>query len=242
MTVATAAVAAPVHFDVQAWFAHETLEPSELAPDDLEPDEPPAGDPRDLAPWMPCDELDSSSVTVTRRPPKRARARWGLRVCLLAVLVVGEMTFAYRGMIHRPRDASDAVGMLQAVAADLSPGSGTSRKASLASSSAASAPPASAPSAASAPPVADVDNPAAAPARVVAPAPSGAQPIPPDMGLFDPGDAPPGHRIFVDGRTVGQTPQSVLVKCGKATVKIGSAGQPQALDIPCGGKLTAGDP
>jgi serine/threonine-protein kinase len=54
------------------------------------------------------------------------------------------------------------------------------------------------------------------------------------MGLLETANAPPGHRIFVDGRTMGQTPQSVPVKCGKASVKIGSAGHLRVLDIPCG--------
>jgi serine/threonine-protein kinase len=62
------------------------------------------------------------------------------------------------------------------------------------------------------------------------------------MGILETGDAPPGHRIFVDEHTVGQTPESVLVKCGKATVKLGSAGQPHSVDIPCGGKLSVEQP
>jgi hypothetical protein len=58
--------------------------------------------------------------------------------------------------------------------------------------------------------------------------------IPLGMGLLNTTNAAPGHRIFVDGRTVGQTPQSVLVKCGRAAVKIGSAGHWRVLDLPCG--------
>jgi serine/threonine-protein kinase len=54
------------------------------------------------------------------------------------------------------------------------------------------------------------------------------------MGLLETANAQPGHRIFVDGRTMGQTPQAVPVKCGKASVKIGSAGRLRVLDIPCG--------
>jgi serine/threonine-protein kinase len=46
-----------------------------------------------------------------------------------------------------------------------------------------------------------------------------------------------GRRIFVDDRTVGQTPESVLVKCGARSVKIGSAGHRQVVDVPCGGEI-----
>jgi PEGA domain len=70
-------------------------------------------------------------------------------------------------------------------------------------------------------------------ATAPAPSPDPAQ-IPPGMGLLETASAQPGHRIFVDGRTMGQTPQSVLVKCGKTSVKIGSAGHLRAVDIPCG--------
>jgi serine/threonine-protein kinase len=54
------------------------------------------------------------------------------------------------------------------------------------------------------------------------------------MGLLSTTKAAPGHRIFVNGRTVGQTPESVMIPCGRTSVKIGSAGQPRSMDIPCG--------
>jgi hypothetical protein len=66
------------------------------------------------------------------------------------------------------------------------------------------------------------------------PAPSPQPEIPSGMGLLKTVGAPPGHRIFVDGRAVGQTPRSVLVKCGPVRVKIGSAGHSRDLEVPCG--------
>ncbi|MDB4944962.1 MAG: serine/threonine protein kinase [Labilithrix sp.] len=51
----------------------------------------------------------------------------------------------------------------------------------------------------------------------------------------------PGRRIFVDDRTVGQTPESVVVKCGVRKVRVGSAGAVQAIDVPCGGEINVGD-
>jgi hypothetical protein len=50
-----------------------------------------------------------------------------------------------------------------------------------------------------------------------------------------------GRRIFVDGRTVGQTPHAVSVQCGPHQVRIGSAGRSKTVDIPCGGEIIVGD-
>ena len=51
----------------------------------------------------------------------------------------------------------------------------------------------------------------------------------------------PGRRIFVDERTVGQTPETVVVKCGSRAIKLGSAGSTRTIDVPCGGEITVGD-
>jgi hypothetical protein len=61
------------------------------------------------------------------------------------------------------------------------------------------------------------------------------------MGLLKTTDVPAGRRIFVDGRTVGQTPKSFMVKCGSRTVKIGSSGRRQVVDVPCGGEIDVGE-
>ncbi len=85
--------------------------------------------------------------------------------------------------------------------------------------------------AASAPPAApDV----AAPVPTEAPSAE----VPPDQGqlVFPPSAA--GHRIFVDGRVVGDGAQPATVRCGPHDVKIGSAGTPQRVDVPCGGSVT----
>jgi hypothetical protein len=65
--------------------------------------------------------------------------------------------------------------------------------------------------------------------------------IPEGMGLLKTTDLAGQRRIFVDNLTVGQTPDSVLVKCGSRTVRIGSAGHPQVIDIPCGGEISVGE-
>jgi hypothetical protein len=61
--------------------------------------------------------------------------------------------------------------------------------------------------------------------------------IPSAMGLLVTSDAPPGHRVFVNGRAVGYTPRSILVRCGTARVKVGSGGRPHVVDVPCGQEI-----
>jgi hypothetical protein len=62
-----------------------------------------------------------------------------------------------------------------------------------------------------------------------------------DTGLLKTTDATPHRRIFVDERVVGQTPESVAVKCGTRAVRLGSAGKAQSIDVPCGGEVLVGD-
>jgi serine/threonine-protein kinase len=61
------------------------------------------------------------------------------------------------------------------------------------------------------------------------------------MGRIKTAGASPGRRIFVDERTVGQTPDAVLVKCGTRAIKVGSSGFTRQVDVPCGGEITVGD-
>lgn len=46
-----------------------------------------------------------------------------------------------------------------------------------------------------------------------------------------------GHRVWIDGKLVGDTPQNYEVVCGNHVVRIGSAGQPQMIEVPCGGDV-----
>jgi hypothetical protein len=55
----------------------------------------------------------------------------------------------------------------------------------------------------------------------------------PNQGLLKPRGSK-GHRLFVDGVVVGETPTPVLVTCGAHVVKVGSAGTEQSIDVPCG--------
>jgi serine/threonine protein kinase len=82
---------------------------------------------------------------------------------------------------------------------------------------------------------------AAASSSASAPASAPAEDVPAGMGRVRTTGAAPGRRIFVDERTVGQTPESVVVKCGSRAIKLGSAGSTQTVDVPCGGEITVGD-
>jgi eukaryotic-like serine/threonine-protein kinase len=57
------------------------------------------------------------------------------------------------------------------------------------------------------------------------------------MGALNTTDARGGHRIFVDGKVLGQTPDTVYAECGPRKVKIGSAGVERRVDVPCGGEI-----
>ena len=82
------------------------------------------------------------------------------------------------------------------------------------------------------------DESAAAP--VAEPGTPATEPPASDTGLLTTGDAPPGRRIFVDQRVVGQTPDPISVKCGQHVVRVGSTGKPLTVDVPCGGEVTVG--
>jgi len=45
------------------------------------------------------------------------------------------------------------------------------------------------------------------------------------------------HRVFFDGRVVGEGEGSFVVPCGAHVVRIGSAGQDRNVVVPCGGSV-----
>jgi hypothetical protein len=61
------------------------------------------------------------------------------------------------------------------------------------------------------------------------------------MGDIDTSAARPQHRVFVDGRVVGETPRTFSVPCGWHKVRLGSQGSLQSVEVPCGGVLTMHD-
>jgi hypothetical protein len=73
------------------------------------------------------------------------------------------------------------------------------------------------------------------PAAPAAPAPAAT------TGTLSTSGAAPGRRIFVDDRTVGETPKAIVVPCGSHRVRVGSRGATAVIDVPCGGEINLGD-
>lgn len=46
-----------------------------------------------------------------------------------------------------------------------------------------------------------------------------------------------GRRVYIDDRVMGQTPAAFTVPCGTHKVQVGSAGVPQTVVVPCGGRV-----
>jgi serine/threonine protein kinase len=45
------------------------------------------------------------------------------------------------------------------------------------------------------------------------------------------------HRIFIEGRVVGESPGPVQVRCGTRSIQVGSAGVAKDVSVPCGGSI-----
>ena len=58
-----------------------------------------------------------------------------------------------------------------------------------------------------------------------------------DYGELTTGPSGNGHRLFVDGRSIGDGPGPFRVRCGAHTVQIGSQGKEHQVDVPCGGNV-----
>jgi hypothetical protein len=158
---------------------------------------------------------------------RRSTRRWKVRLLVCAVLGLAEVAFVNRASLHVPHDANDAWAMARSVVAA----------------------PAARPAAAAAPAeplltrpssggLEAVDAPAEATASTEAKPSLETPTVPADKCLLKTTGALGGRRIFVDDRTVGETPEAVLVKCGKVSVKIGSSGQRRTIDAPCGTALS----
>ena len=194
-------------------------------------------------------------------PPRRSAAGIGIAVGLLIVIGAGIAgTIGYVRSQLGPSAATREVPTASAPATVEPPASagaedtaGTATDAAVASAEplTTDAAVANAETPATDAAVATAEPPAsAAPTASVAPSSSAAPPassapsgprVPPDMGVIITKGAIPHRRIFVDEKTVGQTPQSVTVKCGQRVVRLGSAGKRQTVDVPCGGEIVVSD-
>jgi hypothetical protein len=48
-----------------------------------------------------------------------------------------------------------------------------------------------------------------------------------------------GHRVWIDEHLAGESPASISVRCGSHTVRVGSQGTTQRVNVPCGGEVEA---
>jgi serine/threonine-protein kinase len=62
-------------------------------------------------------------------------------------------------------------------------------------------------------------------------------PVPENTGLLDTPSALWNHRVFVDGFTRGAGGDVIRIPCGRHSVRLGSAGRLQTVDVPCGGRI-----
>ncbi len=72
------------------------------------------------------------------------------------------------------------------------------------------------------------------PAVLIADAPPPTTP-PATTGELQTSASTPPHRVFVDGHLVGESGATFTLSCGEHRVRIGGAGKPQSVVVPCGG-------
>jgi serine/threonine protein kinase len=138
----------------------------------------------------------------------------------------------FRVRARRWRTASALVGVAAALVALLAADSRPRR--SLASASARTL----APPAIAAPPpfAAPVTSPAPAPPPAADEAVAVFVP-PPTHGELRTLPSMPPHRVFVDGRAIGESGAVVNLPCGTHAVRIGAGGKLQSVNVPCGGAI-----
>jgi serine/threonine-protein kinase len=191
----------------------------------------PAPIPQPPAPPEPHAPMYTADALAFEPVPARRRSLLPIAVSAGALVALAIVAFVVLGRSSAPGPASAAVA-----SAPVPPAS-----APVAVRPPEPVVPATPPATTSAPaPVPSVAPAAPAASEPATPGPSGsAQPeTRPDQGqlVFPPSAA--GHRIFVDGRVVGDGAQPAVVRCGPHEVKIGSAGTPEHVDVPCGASLT----
>ena len=183
-----------------------------------------------------------ASIPTESAPPKRGRsivAAVALVVIAIVAGVVGVVGYVRWQKQHAVASLPSVPTAAAATTAATATAPATAAAAS--PSASASASPTTKPSATA---TTTATTTASASAATTATAPSanaGGDDLPPGMGRIRTAGAAAGRRIFVDERTLGQTPESVVVKCGARAVKLGSAGSTHTVEVPCGGEITVGD-
>ncbi len=217
-------------------------------------------------PYVPLPTVSIPRSVPPPPPKKTSSAVWLVPVGILVFGGLGVAAYAFRDRLLPPKvaitppkpppsasvapSASTPIAVRTAApvaSAPLAPSASAALDASAPSASASVSPSASATSAPSvasaAPSTTATSKPGTAPsASVAAPvatsAPASDLVADATHCVMHTRDAQPGHRIYYDNRVVGETPASVVVRCGVHEVKLGSAGYLRKPDLPCGGELS----
>jgi|GEM_PF-756408 len=190
---------------------------------------PPTGAGSSAAPRGASSSLSGAHASISEPPARRS----GLATAVVLGALAGLATAAGLGGYSRWQKTRAAVRPAAATATAV-----TIPAASAPASASASASPVAS---ASASPVASASASASAPVASASASSDVPADVPANSGRVLTTNAAPGRRIFVDDRTVGQTPEAVIVKCGSRAIRLGSTGFTQTVDVPCGGEVTIGD-
>lgn len=63
---------------------------------------------------------------------------------------------------------------------------------------------------------------------------------PPSSGTLVTSPESAGHRVYVDGKLIGDAPQRIELSCGEHAVRVGSKGSLQKVSVPCGEEIVVG--
>lgn len=201
--------------------------------------------------------VTSSSASERDVVPRKRRSGMGIVIAVGLVLVVAVGVAGSVGYLRYERARAHAA---HPAAESSTPAAAvlTAREGPAATAPSATAAPVATPAPAVSASASSAESPAAPPAVSAAPAvsaepvastrvassgsaPPAASAIAEGMGIVRTAGAKPNRRIFIDDRTVGQTPDSITIRCGEHSIRLGSAGKPQAIDVPCGGEISVGD-
>lgn len=211
--------------------------PAPLVPSDMAAVAPPPSGPASFPPYPRPSPLPL--FLVSSPPPKKKSTRLPLvPLFLIAGLVVAVVAFfaVRRAFTHRTAMALEASS--RAHEAPEKPAVTSGGVAMEAPRIAETAAPSVEPSAV--PIVSASELPSATgPSAPAAPSPAhgatSSTDVPDGMTLVSFPRAAKGHRMYFDGSLLqGETGEPRLLKCGTHTLKIGSAGKPQRVDLPCG--------
>jgi eukaryotic-like serine/threonine-protein kinase len=162
-------------------------------------------------PPAPPSHAAAPPVSAPRAPVPPARPpSWGKRVSIAVVALCALTVVVTRMRQTQPRPPVPLAPSAPLEAREPAPSTAPSARPALASSSSAS--------------------------RGTGPADALGRPVE-DMGGLRADATAVEHRIYVDGKVVGEGPGLYRVKCGKRLIRIGSGDEEKELDVPCGGEV-----